>query len=196
MTITDRRRRHHRATRNEILHAAWDLATEHGIASISLRELAARVGMRAPSLYTYFESKDALYDAMFAQANTELLARFDEWAERTDGHDPVDRLCEGAVEWIRWCQESAPRYQLLYTQVIPGWQPSAESYAAATEVLARSSAVAAAAGLDSPDDLDLYTAITGGIVAQQMANDPTGDRWVRLVDRAIRMLVADRKRGT
>src|SRR3954470_7293058 len=56
-----------------IVAAAWDLAREHGIAGISLHALARRVGMRQPSLYSYFDSKHALYDAMFADGNRRLL---------------------------------------------------------------------------------------------------------------------------
>lgn len=195
MTRTDRRHHRHQATRDEIIAAAWGLATEAGIANISLRQLATRVGMRAPSLYTYFASKDDLYDAMYAQANRELLAHFEDWHDHLAGADPVTRLCEGAAEWIRWCQRSVPRYQLLYTRVIPGWEPSPDSYAIAGEVLARTAEVAAAAGLETQEDVDLYTAITGGLAAQQMANDPTGDRWTRLADRALRLLVAEKKKG-
>ena len=65
--MTTARSRRHEATRREILDAAWAQAEELGIAAISLREVAAAVGMRAPSLYTYFASKDAIYDAMFAE---------------------------------------------------------------------------------------------------------------------------------
>ena len=32
--------------------------------------------MRAQSLYSYFPSKHAIYDAMFAQGNRELLDRY------------------------------------------------------------------------------------------------------------------------
>ena len=48
--------------------AAWDAAREHGLGAITLRDVAERVGMRAPSLYWHFPSKMALYDAMFGQA--------------------------------------------------------------------------------------------------------------------------------
>ena len=50
---------------------AWGLAQEKGLAEFTLRDVATRVGMRAPSLYTHFESKHAIYDAMFGQAWTE-----------------------------------------------------------------------------------------------------------------------------
>ena len=55
-------------TRERILEAAWELARDQGLAAVSLREVAARVGMRAPSLYTYFPSKNAIYDAMYASS--------------------------------------------------------------------------------------------------------------------------------
>src|ERR1700683_2159029 len=60
-----------------IVASAWKLAREHGIAGVSLHALAREVGMRQPSLYEYFESKHALYDAMFADGNRQLLARID-----------------------------------------------------------------------------------------------------------------------
>src|SRR3984885_16274412 len=62
------------ATRREILDVAWQLARERGLSQLTLRDIAQRVGMRAPSLYSHFESKNAIYDAMFAGAWTECLA--------------------------------------------------------------------------------------------------------------------------
>jgi len=58
-----------------IVATAWDLAREHGIAGLSLHALARRVGMRQPSLYEYFASKHALFDAMFADGNRQLAER-------------------------------------------------------------------------------------------------------------------------
>jgi AcrR family transcriptional regulator len=47
---------------------AWQLARERGLSQLTLRDIAHQVGMRAPSLYSHFESKNAIYDAMFAAA--------------------------------------------------------------------------------------------------------------------------------
>src|ERR1700712_1069349 len=65
--VRDRRSERHAATKAEILDAAWALARTEGLAGISLRAVAKQVGMQAPSLYSYFPSKNAIYDAMFAQ---------------------------------------------------------------------------------------------------------------------------------
>src|SRR6478672_7500756 len=51
----DRRAERHEATRTEIVEAAWELVRTEGLAGLSLRDLAQRVGMQAPSLYSYFD---------------------------------------------------------------------------------------------------------------------------------------------
>ena len=61
----------------EIVASAWALARADGIAGVTLHGLARAVGMRQPSLYVYFDSKLALYDAMFADGNRQLLERMD-----------------------------------------------------------------------------------------------------------------------
>src|SRR3954449_10517322 len=73
----DRRAERREATKAEILDAAWEMVRAEGLAALSLRDLARRVGMQAPSLYSYFDSKHAIYDAMFLQGNLELLRRYD-----------------------------------------------------------------------------------------------------------------------
>ncbi len=190
--MDDRRAKRTRETTREILDAAWALADRDGIAGLSLREVARKVGMRAPSLYNYFESKDALYDALFVDGNEQLMRSLDGWrADGGEGRDSIDVVAEGAQRFIRFCQESVARYQILFTRAVPGWRPSEEAYTHAITAYERTADLAASAGITSPEDLDLYMAISSGLAAQQMANDPTGDRWVSLAPRAIRMLIHD-----
>ena len=42
-------------------------------------------------------------------------------------------------------------------------------------------------GVTDEEAVDLYTALVGGLVDQQLANEPGGDRWARLLDRAMNM---------
>src|SRR5580698_9918078 len=72
----DRRRDRHEATKREIVETAWSMVREEGLAALSLRALAHAVDMEPQSLYTYFASKNALYDRMFADGNQELARRF------------------------------------------------------------------------------------------------------------------------
>ena len=72
-------------------------------------------------------------------------------------------------------------------RTIPGFEPSAESYAPAVAVLELFSGHLADLGITSAEDMDLCTALIGGLADAQLANDPGGDRWARLVDRAVDM---------
>ncbi len=56
-------------------------------------------------------------------------------------------------------------------------------------MLAQLAGALAAAGVPSPEDLDLWTAVVTGLATQQTSNDPGGDRWSRLVDTAVDRLL-------
>ncbi len=172
------------ATRVEILEAAWELARAHGVAALSLGDVARRVGIRPPSLYWYFASKNAIYDAMFAQANQQLLATMGarQWPD-----DLRELLREAARLFVRFAADDLARYQLMFQRSIPDFEPSPESFALALEVLEQMRERFAAAGLTDPADLDLWTAVVAGLAAQQTSNEPGGDRWLRLANRAADM---------
>src|ERR1700676_1945650 len=82
--VRDRRAERSAATRREILDAAWDLVRANGLGALAMRDLGARVGMLAQSLYAYFPSKFAIFDAMFAESNRELLRRMHDLASTID----------------------------------------------------------------------------------------------------------------
>jgi AcrR family transcriptional regulator len=183
----DRRAERRAATRREILDAAWDLVRADGLGSLSMRDLGARVGMRAQSLYAYFPSKYAIFDAMFAESNRELLHRLTA-LETTD--DPIDTLARHARVFIDFSVEDPVRYQLLFQRTIPGFEPSPDAYAPAIEVLENARKAMRACGITDARAFDAWTAVTGGIAAQQNSNEPGGDRWVRLAGDITAMFLA------
>jgi AcrR family transcriptional regulator len=178
--ITERRE----ATRAEILEAAWELAQEQGLAEFTLRDLAERVGMRAPSLYSHFESKHAIYDAMFGQAWSDYeriaLAELSELPE-----SPRAAIRRVARVFFDFAIANPARHQLMNSRTIPGFEPSAESYAPAVRVLELGKQIFRNLGLTDPSDFDIGTAIIAGLINQQLANDPGGSRWSALLDRTI-----------
>jgi AcrR family transcriptional regulator len=186
--MRDRRAERFEATQQEIIDVAWGLVRADGLAGLSMRELGARVGLRAQSLYVYFPSKHAIYDAMFLEANRELLDR--RLSVDLDD-DPVIALRQTARQFVDFCTEDLARYQLLFQRTIPGFEPSEESYAVAREVLDGGRRVLAGVGVTESADVDLYTGLISGLVAQQNANEPGGDRWIRQLDRAIDMYLAE-----
>jgi AcrR family transcriptional regulator len=183
-TAPSRRALRRAETRAEILAAAWDLARAHGLAGLSMRDLATRVGMRAPSLYGYFASKDEIYDAMFRQGYEEFRA----WMSQPA--DDVAALRRLAHRHFEFCVSDPVRYQLLFQRTIPGFTPSPGSYAIAVAALEEMTDGFARVGITDPDAVDLATAVLTGLTSQQLTNDPGGDRWGRLLDRAVSMLLA------
>src|SRR3954454_20271220 len=115
-----------------IIDTAWKLARESGIAGVSLHALAREVGMRQPSLYEYFDSKHALYDAMFADGNRQLLARLGTLKLPRDSRAALKRYV-GAL--VAFALEDPARCELMFQRHIPGFTPSPESYALAEAVL-------------------------------------------------------------
>ncbi|HEV2370448.1 MAG TPA: TetR/AcrR family transcriptional regulator [Acidimicrobiales bacterium] len=166
----------------EIVGRAWELARSEGFRGLSLRALAARVGMRQPSLYEYFESKDALYDAMFGDANRQLLERLDALALPSD---PRKALKSFMGTFTAFALEDCVRAQLLFERPIPGFTPTQASYQHAEAVLERVFELLRAAGLTDPGDVDCFVAMVGGIIAAQSSNDPGGNRWSRHLHRMI-----------
>jgi AcrR family transcriptional regulator len=174
------------ATRREIIDAAWVIARENGLASLTLRDVAARVGMRAPSLYSHFESKNAIYDAMFEQAWSEYeLSQAAAMAELA-GH-PRAAAKQMARHFYDYATADLARHQLMDVRVIPGFEPSEAAYAPAVRVLEAGKVLLQELGIDSPDDLEIWLALIGGLVNQHHANDPDGTRHAGLVDRAVDM---------
>ncbi len=185
----DRRTRRHEQTRQEILAAAWTLARDKGLTGWSLRELANAVGMQAPSLYGYFDGKDAIYDAMFAQGYEQLL----ELEEQIPDGDPQQRLRWVARTFVDFGVADPARLQLLFLRVIPDFEPSPASYTLAEQMLERLRTWCAEAGLTDERVIDLWTAMVTGLATQQASNDPGGQRWRRLVDDAVDLLLTHRE---
>jgi AcrR family transcriptional regulator len=171
-----------------IVAAAWKLAQENGVAALSLHALAREVGMRQPSLYEYFASKHALYDAMFADGNRQLLERLDSvsWPR-----DPRAALKKFMRTFVDFSMEHRARSELLFQRHIPGFAPSLESYALAEDVLGQAVKVIHAAGVTHQGDVDCIVAMVAGIVEAQTANEPGGTRWTRHLNRLVDLYVDD-----
>jgi AcrR family transcriptional regulator len=182
----DRRAERREATRREILDAAWEIARRDGLSGLTLREVAARIGMRSPSLYSHFDSKNAIYDGMFAQAWTELSAVFDT-VDTDTAKTPRRALLALAEAFFDFATADLARYQLMNQRTIPDFRPTEESYRASIAVYERMRAEHRARGVRAQGDLDLWTAMIGGCVDQQLANDPGGTRWRRQLSRLVDM---------
>jgi AcrR family transcriptional regulator len=173
-------------SRREIVDAAWTVAHRSGLSALTLREVAAEVGMQAPSLYSHFPSKVAIYDAMFADAWSTFLAHLQVLAPQLP-KQPRARLVAIARDYVQFACADLARHQIMDVQTIPDFKPSPASHAVSAQCHRKMTAELGAIGVSGSTAIGMYTALLAGVVAQQLADDPDGQRWIRLVPRMVDM---------
>ncbi len=181
----DRRQRRRLETIEEVLDIAAEIMTEQGVAGLSVGEIARRMGIRPPSLYVYFPSKNALYDALFQRGAEQILAAMqDQWDHLADSDMPLDeQLLAAGRAFVEWCVAHPSYTQLLFWRPVPNFSPTPEAYAPAVRMLglltawferlqARGLIRADAAVGDAVRD---WTVLTTGVITRQLANAPDED---------------------
>jgi AcrR family transcriptional regulator len=182
----DRLAERREATRTEIVDAAWDIARAGGLAAVTLRAVATRVGMRSPSLYSHFASKNAIYDAMFGQAWSDYLAVCQE-AAAVMPRSPRKALLFMVRTFVDFAVADVVRFQLMNQRMLVDFEPSAEAYEPSVQVMVQFREQLARNGVTADADADLCVAVVGGLVDAQLANDPGGERWIAQLPRAMDM---------
>ncbi|MEU4607865.1 TetR/AcrR family transcriptional regulator [Kribbella sp. NPDC023972] len=166
------------ATVEEALDHAQAIVAEQGAGAVTVSEIARRMGMRAPSLYKYFPSLHAIYDGLFARGNVQLAQYID---DALHGCEPgLDCLLEGQRAFIRWSTREVGLAPLLLWRPIPGFEPSADSYAPAQALWQRGRDELRTAvhrhqlikAADSDEAMRMLTAAIAGVSSQQLANQP------------------------
>ena len=98
-------------TKERIRDVALRLFVERGTAAVSVRDIAAEVGMKPSNLYSHFPSKDALVRELFTDGYAAYGARLDAVA-RAPG--PFARRLDAMVRLIcRLHDEDTDRFRFL-----------------------------------------------------------------------------------
>jgi AcrR family transcriptional regulator len=180
MTVTDRRHLRRAATIDELLEIAVQVMAEQGAGGLSLGEVARRMGIRPPSLYVYFASKNAVYDAVFAMGwrmVNEVITALPPVDPKADAEAS---LRPAATAFVRWCIDHPVHAQLMLWRPVPNWEPSPEAYEPAIVALDLTRDLLA--GLQAigklRDDVPVlelvnaWTVIGTGVISRQLANAP------------------------
>ena len=193
-------------TIDEALDHAERIIESDGAGAVTVSEVARRMGIRPPSLYKYFPSLHAIYDALFARGNERLTAYVDDVIR--DREPGLDRLLEGTRAFGRWSMGNKGIATLLFWRPVPGFEPSPASYELAADLVARfreELRVAVRNGelaeeADTDETFRLLTSISAGLCSQQLANEPDASYddgvFTSLTDRALAMFVAAHAPGS
>jgi AcrR family transcriptional regulator len=158
------------------------------------------MGMRPPSLYQYFPSKLAVYDALFERGARQTLAILESYQSRI-AEDPLEGLAAAQAAWNEWVMANPVQAQLLYWRPVPGFEPSPKAYQPALQLqdlgwAALQAAVDAgqlAPAAASEEGGALYTILMAGVISQQLANEPAATaatgRFTRLTPTVLDMFV-------
>lgn len=194
-----RREQVRQETIEQILIIAREEMQANGVAALSLGVIAKRLGMRTPSLYTYFDSKNAIYDELFRRGFLE----FGRWmAERPYQDGSLRENMESALRtYMGFAQENQDLYQLMFQRPVPGFVPSEESMAVslgeleATRTQFTSILAHEQIELDLPyeEARDLYIAFQHGLTELHLANNPElpvgQGRFGKLIPQAVQMIL-------
>jgi AcrR family transcriptional regulator len=201
---TDRRHLRRQQTIDEIIEVAVRLMAVSGVAGLSLGQVARQVGVRTPSLYGYFPSKNALYDAVFARgAHSVLDAVGAASADAGQADSAYDALLTAGRAMARWCMANQVYAQLLFWRPVPDFTPSRDAYRPAVELVDRTRTLFTDLRdrglLRSDADLDAavrdWIVLVSGVLSQQLANAPDEDaetgRFVSALPSLTRMFIRE-----
>ena len=98
--------------RDEILDAARTLIEDSGEQAVSLRSVARRVGIAAPSIYAHFPDREAIVSALVDEAFDELSAVVTAATDAATG--PVAKLRAACTAYMDFAMRRPNRYQLAF----------------------------------------------------------------------------------
>jgi AcrR family transcriptional regulator len=99
--------------RGDILAAATEiLETTGSLDSVTLRAVARRVGISAPSIYAHFPDRETMLVAVIDDAFAELIDTLNEAIAPVS--DPVERLRVGCRAYLRFAQQRPQPYRVMF----------------------------------------------------------------------------------
>lgn len=129
--------------RLRILDAARELFVEHGVEACPMRAIAKKVGYSATAIYLHFKDKNALIREL---CDTDFLALANELHTIGDIADPIERLHQLALSYVKFAVTHPNQYRLMFmtpqvsldpgSSGIEAGNPEQDAYARLREIVA------------------------------------------------------------
>lgn len=111
--MTQKQTYHHGDLRQALIDAALELVVEKDVSSLSLREVARRVGVSHTASYRHFADKQALLAAV-AEEGFQVLSHYLEEAVQQPTPDPLKRLEAAGIAYVRYAIEHSSHYRVMF----------------------------------------------------------------------------------
>lgn len=104
---------HHGDLKAALISAAETILKEHGLQALSLRTVAAQVGVSHMAPYAHFKNKTELFQAIAASGFKAMAQRME---QVPDSLSPEQRILAYGAQYIEFALANAPLYRLMLAQ--------------------------------------------------------------------------------
>lgn len=120
--VSSRRERLRAATLTEIKDVARRLLVTEGVEAMSLRGIAREMGMTAPAIYRYFESREDLLAALVTDLYHELSGALEAARDALPPDDLAGRLMATSRVFRRWSLDHPAEFALVFGRPLPSYE--------------------------------------------------------------------------
>lgn len=117
-----RRERLRASTLSDIKEIARRHVTTYGAANLSLRAIARDLGMSAPALYRYYDSRDALLNDLLLDCFTSLAEALETARDGQPEGDTAGRLVAACLAYREWSLAHPAEFTLVFGAPVPGYE--------------------------------------------------------------------------
>ncbi|MCH8532442.1 MAG: TetR/AcrR family transcriptional regulator [Saccharospirillum sp.] len=126
---TEKTHYHHGNLNLALIQAARDILEEEGLAKLSLRAAARKVGVSQAAPYHHFKDKEALLASVAAQGHHDFNAAMEKQMNEA-GEDPEQRLIACGVAYVTFAVDNPALFRLMFGSTIEHCEQYAELTAA------------------------------------------------------------------
>jgi AcrR family transcriptional regulator len=124
---------HHGNLAKALLDAADAMLEDHSFAELTIREVAAAVGVAPSAAYHHFEDRNALLDALAARALDALADALDERLARIPKAEAQRRLVTLGRAYVAWARHQPHRFEAAFGS--QQWRPDVPANLRPFEIL-------------------------------------------------------------
>lgn len=191
MGISERREREKEEMHKLILKTANKLFGEHGYDKISMRNIADAIEYSPTTIYLYFKDKNELFYALHLEGFKML---FEEFKSLEAIKDPMEKLYQMGLRYIRFATENPDYYQLMFLAKDPlctpktdeKWEAGHQAHSALVQVIVECQTAGYLKSMDGAVASHMFWSFVHGLVSLKLCDRmkvyDEKDRESRIVD--------------